>query len=144
VLLVLVLMTLSVIGGLILLVIPGIIFAIRFMVAPNVVVVEGFRGTRALARSWELTKGSFWRLFGITLLVALLTGVIAFVIELPFSIPALHAGTSAWLLRAIGLSVAGVLVRPFAYIVEVLLYLDLRVRKEGLTLERLSHDLSAG
>jgi len=142
VLLVVILVSLLVVGGLLFLVIPGIFFAIRFLVAPNVVAVEGFRGTRALGRSWELTKGSFWRLFGITLLVGIVAGVVAFIVGLPLTAPASDAGASAWILRALGVSIGVVLVRPFTSIVQVLLYLDLRVRKEGLNLERLSMELS--
>jgi hypothetical protein len=42
-----------------------------------------------------------------------------------------------WWIRGIGLAIGPLVATPFTQIVTVLLYLDLRVRKEGLTLDRL-------
>lgn len=52
-----VLRALIVIGGLILLIVPGIIWAVRYSFATQVVVLEGKKGWDAMARSKEMTKG---------------------------------------------------------------------------------------
>src|SRR5207244_780060 len=70
ILLVTLLVGLSIVGGFILLVIPGIIIAVRLSTATVVVVVEDVRGRKALGRSWRLIKGHTWRLF-VTLFLAL-------------------------------------------------------------------------
>ena len=56
-LLVSVLVGLATVGGLILLVIPGIYIGVRLAVSIEALVVEGRRGTQAMGRSWELVGG---------------------------------------------------------------------------------------
>jgi cytochrome c biogenesis protein CcdA len=48
-----------------LLVIPGIILIVGWGVAVPACVQEDLRPIQALSRSWYLTKGNFWRLFGV-------------------------------------------------------------------------------
>jgi hypothetical protein len=74
VLLVSVLVGLATVGGLILLVIPGIYIGVRLVVSIEALVVEGRRGTQAMGRSWELVGGHWWHAFG-TLVVAWLVSV---------------------------------------------------------------------
>ncbi len=50
--------------GVILLIIPGILWSIWFMFAQPFVVAEGTRGTGALRASRELTRGYFWPILG--------------------------------------------------------------------------------
>lgn len=51
---------LSVLGGFMLLVIPGLIFAVWFGFAGYVVIDQGTKGVEALRTSKELVKGRFW------------------------------------------------------------------------------------
>jgi hypothetical protein len=51
---------LAVLGGTILLVIPGIIFSVWFSFAAIIFVIEGVKGTESLKSSKELVKGKFW------------------------------------------------------------------------------------
>jgi len=60
VLLISILVGLAVIGGFILLIIPGLIFLVMFSVSIPALVVENLRGTEAMSRSWNLVKGFFW------------------------------------------------------------------------------------
>ena len=53
--------TAVVLGGFILLIIPGLIFTIWFMFATLSVLFDETRGMRALAFSRELVRGRFWR-----------------------------------------------------------------------------------
>ena len=50
---------------------------VRWAVAVPAMLAEGVGPVRALDRSWTLTRGHFWRLFGILLLMYLLTSVIS-------------------------------------------------------------------
>lgn len=54
---------LIVLGGAILLIIPGIIWGIRYVFAPYAVICEGISGKEALSRSEILTEGRFWSIF---------------------------------------------------------------------------------
>ncbi len=111
------------------------------------VVLEQLGPVAALRRSARLARGSFWRLFGIELLAAIIVAVAAGVIEIPFLIGAALAGGSgglfaaggagnvsvlAAIISAIGSIIASSVTRPISAGVTVLLYLDMRMRKEGL------------
>jgi hypothetical protein len=136
VLLVSVLVGLATIAGFILLVIPGIYIGVRLAVSVEALVVEGRRGTQAMGRSWELVGGHWWHAFGALVVAGLITGVVNAVITTPFN-------NSGWFVQAIAAAVATVITLPYGALVGVLLYLDLRARKENLTLEILRTDLQA-
>jgi hypothetical protein len=141
----------ALIGGLAVLgAIAGIIltiwFTVMFRMAAQAVVLEREGPVRALGRSWRLVRGSFWRVFGITLLAGLIVVVTAGVLQIPFGLLAALAGGGNSLLPSTGGNVAGILIsavggvvagavaRPISAGVAVLLYVDLRMRREGLDL----------
>jgi hypothetical protein len=136
VLLVSVLVGLAIIGGLILFVIPGIYVGVRLCVSIEALVVEGRRGTEAMGRSWSLVGGHWWHAFFTLLVAALLTGIVNAVITAPFS-------ATNWFVQGVAAAVATVVTLPYGVLVGVLLYLDLRARKERLSLEALRADLQA-
>jgi hypothetical protein len=136
VLLVSLLVGLATLAGLIVFIIPGIYIGIRLATSTQALVVEGRRPTEAMGRSWELVGGHWWHAFGTLLVAALLTGLVNALITAPFS------GTS-WFVQAVVAAVATVVTLPYGTLVGVLLYLDLRARKETLTLETLRADLRA-
>jgi hypothetical protein len=122
--------------GLIMLVIPGIYIGVRLAVSIQALVVEDKRGTEAMRRSWDLVGGHWWHA-ALTMLVAgLITGVVNAVITAPF-------GTGAWFLQGVAAAVATTVTLPYGALVGVLLYLDLRARKERLGLDTLKTDLQA-
>lgn len=65
-----------VMGGFMLLIIPGIIFAVWFSLAPFVLVDEGLRGMNALERSRALISGRWWGVLG-RVVVLILAAIIA-------------------------------------------------------------------
>jgi hypothetical protein len=136
VLLVSVLVGLAIVGGLILFIIPGIYIGIRLCVSIEALVVEGRRGTEAMGRSWGLVGGHWWHAFGTLVVAGLLTGIVNAVITAPF-------GNTGWFVQGVVAAVATVVTMPYGVLVGVLLYLDLRARKEALTLETLRTDLQA-
>jgi hypothetical protein len=136
VLLVSVLVGLATIVGFILFIIPGIWIGVRLAVSVEALVVEGRRGTQAMGRSWELVGGHWWHAFGALVVAGLLTGVVNAVITSPFN-------NTGWFVQAVAAAVATVITLPYGVLVGVLLYLDLRARKEQLSLERLRTDLQA-
>jgi membrane-anchored glycerophosphoryl diester phosphodiesterase (GDPDase) len=133
---------LAIIVGFILLVIPAFLVFVRMSFASTVIVVEGKRGTSAIARSWQLAKGHFWRLFGALILAGLIAGIVAAVLAVPGELIALAMGPNGWPARALGNSLATVLVTPFSTLIIVLLYFDLRIRKEGYDIEVMAQELA--
>src|SRR6266487_915338 len=68
----------------------------------GLVVLEREGPARALARSWRLVRGSFWRVLGITLLAGLIVVVTAGVLQIPFGLFGAMAGGGNSLLPATG------------------------------------------
>lgn len=115
-------------------------------VAAPALVLERTTVRGALSRSRRLVEGTFWRVWGIRALGWVLTTVLGFFIALPFQVLAGYL-TGAKLLDptggvthpalyvtilAVGSLLSGVIVAPIAAAVDVLLYTDLRMRKEGM------------
>lgn len=64
-----------------------VVLTVRLTSAEPLSVIERRAGSRALARSWELTRGNFWRILGYRLLVLVSAGMIAGVVGLVVEIP---------------------------------------------------------
>jgi hypothetical protein len=122
--------------GLIVFIIPGIYIGVRLAVSIQALVVEGKRGTEAMRRSWDLVGGHWWHAAFTLLVAALITGVVNAVITAPFS-------ADAWFIQGVAAAVATIVTLPFGALVGVLLYVDLRARKERLDLDTLKTDLQA-
>jgi TRAP-type C4-dicarboxylate transport system permease large subunit len=117
-------------------IIPGIYIGVRLAVSIQALVVEDKRGTDAMRRSWDLVGGHWWHAAFTLLVAALITGVVNAVITAPFS-------AGAWFLQGIAAAVATTVTLPYGTLVGVLLYLDLRARKERLDLDTFKANLQA-
>ena len=122
----------------------GIVVAIwlgvRWFSASYAVVIEGKGPIAGLGRSWNLVTGSWWRVFGIGVVFAIIIIVVVLIISVPIGIAgglALGEEGAAIVGGLIG-AVVTVIVTPFGYIAGTLLYFDLRVRKEGFDLDQLA------
>ena len=128
----LLLSSLIIIIGFVLLVVPGIIFTLRYTLVPVVVIVENKGGAEALRRSRELMKKNWLMVLVIWILVGVLSGVLSGLASLiPFTFPAalISAGV-------------GILYATFAQVVYVVLYMHARCDKEAFDLEFLAKSLS--
>ena len=145
-------------AGTIFCIIPGIVFSIMLFVSVCIFVIEGRGPKDALERSWNLTNGHGFRIFGLWLLVIILTGIITFGIQSLFSI-AVTGSISGGLQSAAsgeftsdnpvivvaeGMvdGLASALVAPLLAAAVTVSYYDLRVRKEGFDLEMLAESLN--
>ena len=111
-------------------------FSTMLSLVTPVVVLENASPGRALARSWRLVNRSFWRVFGITLLAGLIVAIAGGILQLPFTLlgAAAGSGIGGTVILVIGAIAAGTVTRPITAGVTVLLYVDMRMRKEGLDL----------
>ena len=111
-------------------------FSTMLSLVTPVVVLENETPGRALARSWRLVTRSFWRVFGITLLAGIIVAVAGGILQLPFTFLGAVSGSGivATVILVIGTIAAGTVTRPITAGVTVLLYVDMRMRKEGLDL----------
>ncbi|MFD0271117.1 glycerophosphoryl diester phosphodiesterase membrane domain-containing protein [Streptomyces sp. NPDC127106] len=123
---------------------------IKFSLASPALMLEKSSIPTALRRSSKLVRGSWWRIFGITALTALITGFISAVIIYPLlflgaavsgsGFSGFEDGTllDDWTFLVI-LGIASVIAQtitlPMQSGVTVLLYVDQRIRREALDLE---------
>jgi hypothetical protein len=101
----------------------------------------------ALGRAVRLTRGQFWRLLGLLLLVSLVVGVAGGILRLPFTIVAQvflttsggdgHGLLLYLLVTGVGTVISSAVVQPFVAAVSALLYVDQRIRKEAYDVELL-------
>jgi hypothetical protein len=98
-----------------------------------VLAIEDCGPFKAVRRSWQLTRTRFWGALGATLLIALVDLVLAFALSglgllfEPFD--------WAWVVDSVLIGVAAIVTTPFVAAATTLLYLDRRVRSEGLDIE---------
>lgn len=121
--------------GFILLFVPGLIFMVFLSMAVPSFIVERKGVTESMSRSWNLVTGSWWHVFGTIVVAAILAGVVAGVIG--------AVGGTSFFGRWITGAVAQILTAPFTALVAVVLYVDLRIRREALTAETLASELDA-
>lgn len=142
----------SLVGLLILMVVSALVsyyLSIKFSVASPAMVLENLGVFAAIGRSWSLTRGNFWRLFGINILTAIITSMVAGIfggIAGALSAIFVVVGSSSpedmlaslnttYILAMVMSTIAQLLILPFTSSVNALLYIDLRMRKEGLDVE---------
>ncbi|TJY71277.1 hypothetical protein E4J89_03145 [Arthrobacter sp. CAU 1506] len=134
---------------------------IKLMLAPAVIIMERAPLFRALARSWQLTNHSWWRTFGIILLCTIIVTVITSVVSMPISFiiglagPLMGDPTSAesmlatmgplTLVSMLLSSIFSAIGYAFQAAVIALVYIDLRIRREGFDVVLLrEHEASGG
>lgn len=117
------------------------IVTVRWSLAIPITMLEHTRPLKSLGRSWRLVKGSWWRILGISLLTSIIVGIAGGVIQVPFNLAAgggsllstQHPGSmTATIVIAIGGIIAQTVTSPMTAGVTVLLYADMRMRREGL------------
>lgn len=126
-LLVIVMFAAAVTLGLLALIIPGIYLLVRLSLCIQAVIVEGERGADALRRSWDLVKGSWLRVAGITLAANFIVGGLSALVSAPLLAAADTSGDAVF--QLIGQIIGGVLFVPPAALITTLLYFDLVSRR---------------
>ena len=128
-------------AGILILLIIGLPLFFYILVAwfffAEAIMVERKRGIEPLGRSAELVRGSWWRVFGIGIVYFLIL-IGAFVVA---AIPLLLASLAGPVVETIVSVAVATVVAPFLFIGRTLVYLDLRVRKEGYTLGDLASEM---
>ncbi|HEX5858725.1 MAG TPA: hypothetical protein VFY91_11515 [Microbacterium sp.] len=128
----------------------------KLALVPSVLVLEHETIRGAVVRSWTLLRGRFWPALGVLVVIAVIMNVLAQVVSVPFSI--LSGGIStiiaptgdptpgaiAGIVIATALTqIVVLLIQSIAIVVQAtaasLIYIDCRMRHEGLDLDLLSY-----
>jgi len=106
------------------------------LATPALILERASIGT-ALRRGFGLARTSFWRVLGIYLLTSILVTVLSFVISIPFDQIGLifGIGPASFAFSLLGGIVANWVTIPVLAAVVALLYIDVRIRTEGLDVE---------
>ncbi|HEY3144341.1 MAG TPA: hypothetical protein VGJ86_24640 [Acidimicrobiales bacterium] len=122
----------------------GIAFLMPFFsVTAPVIGAEGLGPLAAMRRSANLATRRYWAVFGIGLLIALTSTLLGYALgRIPMLVADLAGYDWPWPVNAAGAIVGAVVVTPFVGAATSLLYLDLRVRTEGLDIELAAIDLA--
>jgi len=120
---------------------------LRLMLSSQALLLERIGPLAAIKRSWSLTSRNFWRSVGLAILLNLIFFVVYVVFLVAFGLIARLLGGvspaaafSATFLLMFG---AGVFATPIWAGAFILLYYDLRIRKEGFDLQMLAQNLES-
>ena len=120
-------------------------FVLGYVVATPALIVEDSRSGQAIARSVLLMDGHRLRALGITVLMVVIAYAAVLLLQGPFLLltfmaTAQHVEPSVWLAAglALGQAVSVCLTGPLTLVALVLLYFDLRIRKEAFDLAMLA------
>ena len=147
------LLVLCLVVGFVLLIVPGLVLSAMLIVVMPVVVMERRGGWQAMKRSMDLGKGKHLRNFGVLIVVGLAITIFNFLASFGVGYLAAdiwpeigrdmyygRAEFGVWFVVFLGTQVAGLLA-PIQSVTPVLMYYDLRSRKEAYDLMSLENDL---
>ena len=129
---------------------------IKLLLVPSTIIIERATIGQAIRRSWTLVRGRFWSSLGVVILISMMFGAVAQVVNIPFSF--LSAGLTTVVTPTGDPEVAGIvgllvtsvityavilLIQSMALVVQstatALIYVDCRMRREGLDLDLLAY-----
>ena len=133
----------------------GAWLGIKTSLVPSIVMLERLGLFASIARSWQLTRGSFWRTLGAQLLIGVIVYAATYIVSFPvFLIGTIVLGltnptgdadtaTISLGIMYLVLGILTVVVGAIGLVMQSaslsLIYIDIRMRKEGLDLELLRY-----
>ncbi|HEY3924407.1 MAG TPA: hypothetical protein VGL75_07585 [Acidothermaceae bacterium] len=131
----------GVVGGLAALVLGPLLWG-RLAVAVPIFILERRGPGASIARSWRLVNGAFWRTWGLRALVQIIVSVAASILSVPLVLVLLPSAlngktpsTTALVLLVILGAVVWMLTQPLIAASLTLIYIDRRMRAEGLDVQ---------
>jgi hypothetical protein len=141
------LVTLAISGGYLLLIVPGVIFTLWLALTPSSIVVENQGVIQAMSRSKNLVAGNLGKVFCVAFLAwiisAVIGGILGFGLALPATLISLGNSTVAAFVNQFAGVLGHILSAPISAAAYVLLYYDLRIRKEGFDLQMLAQSVGS-
>ncbi|NLW48115.1 MAG: hypothetical protein GXY86_12380 [Firmicutes bacterium] len=123
--------------GVVALIIPGIIIAIGYSIAINILVVERKSIWQSMKRSWILTRGDRGQIFGLLFVVGIIVGVFGFVLKMLV----LYLVKDIQWMGYLNMMLSA-LIEPINSCLTVVIYFNMRIKKEGFNIEHLTGQFS--
>lgn len=128
----------------------------KLLLVPAILVLERARFREALVRSWRLTRGRFWVAFGVTALISVIMGLAMQVVSIPVSLLSTLFGSViaptgspdagaifGFVFAMLAPQILLLVLQAITLVVQstgsALVYLDCRMRYEGLDQALISH-----
>lgn len=128
----------------------------KLFVVPSAIILEHATITGGIRRSWQLTRGRFWPTFGIIVLIGLIMNTASYVVGMPFTFlgtalstvfaptgsPDAAAGIG-FVLAIAASQIVTLVISSVTVVVQAtssaLVYIDARMRREGIDLRMQSY-----
>lgn len=112
----------------------------RVLLVPPALAVEGGGFWETVRRAWKLTRGTFWRLLGIYLLTSVILSIIGQIVAVPVGFlmslfMVMQSGVGLTISFGVTYVITGGMSVLFLGGVIALLYIDTRMRREGLDVQ---------
>ncbi|NQT21506.1 MAG: hypothetical protein HQ592_17510 [Planctomycetes bacterium] len=134
--------------GLALCIVPGILLMALFYLTTPAIILEDLGAIKGMSRSRSLTAGNFGKVLGLALIVLLIVFVVSIFFQLIGGVISFIAVPNnefaAQLIVQVFSLFAQVIAAPIGGISSILLYYDLRIRKEAFDLEMLAERIESG
>lgn len=136
--------SLAMMGGFILLIVPGIFLSVSLSMFTLCILLEGDGVIESLRHSFRLVWGNWWRAAIVGTVVLIIYYVISLAIEIPFLVLnsilfdtefGQQAGLAESLLSMVGSFLSAIVTFPLMIAAVIALFHDLKLRKEGHDLE---------
>ncbi len=115
---------------------------VSWFVAVPAAQLESAGPVGALRRSWRLVSGSRWRVIGLVLLLSVLQTVIGVLLTTLFFVSFVTDPSARTVLQEVVNLASAIVVTPLTWATVVVLYYDLRVRKEAFDLQVAAESLA--
>ena len=127
-------------AGLVLCFLPGVWLYMMWFVTVPALVAERLGAWQAMSRSWDLISGFWWRTFGLAIVTSIIVGIVSVALASPSQFVVFSGGslTATQATSQVANTIASILTLPFQALVAVVIYFDLRVRKEAFDLTALT------
>lgn len=118
-------------------IIPGLFFMTAYYVATPAAVVERLGVSQAMSRSWQLTEGLRWQVFGLIFALSVMGAMFEGAVSIPTQSLEPAGATQTIIVSLIG-SLVGVGVDALRAVACAVAYHDLRTEREGVTSQDLA------
>lgn len=134
--------------GAMLCLLPGLILGVMFSFSVPEVVLNDRPAFEAIGESWELARYDFWKVVSTLIVLSLLVAIVAQALAAPLTLGifALSSAAEQVFVQAVGQTIKVVvqaLLQPVAIIGTILLYYDLRIRRDGFDLQLLAASIES-
>lgn len=134
--------TIRVMFGFLLLIVPGILWMLSYALIVPVILIEGQKAIPSLRRSRDLVKGYRGKVFCIVLVVNLLQVILTAGVTMISGMFFDSQSPSGSVLASALNNLLSIFLTPLGIIAAILMYYDMRIRKEGFDLEMLSRSIA--